>query len=117
MTQHSAEPQAWAEGGVFTPSQLIDALKYAVSAADLDGQLVVWNRGAEQLFGYPAEQMLGRDVYDIAPTIESSFADIKVQLQTGAAWSGTALIQHYDGDTLVVGVTHTPIQGAHGELV
>jgi hypothetical protein len=49
MTQHSAEPQAWAEGGVFTPSQLLDALKYAVSAADLDGQLVVWNRGAEPI--------------------------------------------------------------------
>ncbi len=117
MTQQSAEPHAWGGGATFSPLQLLDALEYAVTAIDLDGRLVVWNRAAEQLFGYPAGQMLGHTMLDVAPAIGPGFAGIQERLRAGEAWSGEALIQRRDKSTFAVPATHTPIYDAGGELV
>ena len=41
--------------------QLVDSVKdYAIFAADLDGLIVTWNIGAEKMFGYPAEEIIGQ---------------------------------------------------------
>jgi PAS domain S-box-containing protein len=116
MTQHSAEPHAWGAGAALSPSQLLDALECAVTAIDLDGRLVFWNRAAEDLFGYVADQVLGHRVLDVTPTLDPGFADIQERLRAGHAWSSEVPIQHPDGSTLAVSVTHMPIHGAGGEL-
>ena len=36
----------------------------AVIAVDLDGRVMYWNAGAERLYGYPAEQMVGTSGLD-----------------------------------------------------
>jgi PAS domain S-box-containing protein len=117
MTQHSAEPRAWDGDAAFSPLQLLDALEYAVTAIDLDGRFVVWNRAAEQLFGYPADQMLGYAVLDVVPAIWPGFADIQEQLRAGASWSGITKIQRRDTSSLAVPTTHAPIYNADGDLV
>jgi PAS domain S-box-containing protein len=45
-------------------SQLIDRIDAAVIAADLDGHAQIWSRGAEAMFGWSAEEVLGRNVTD-----------------------------------------------------
>jgi PAS domain S-box-containing protein len=42
--------------------QLVDNVKdYAIFVADLDGQIVSWNIGAEKIFGYTSQEAIGRN--------------------------------------------------------
>lgn len=48
-------------------ARVVDATSDAVLAADQNGQIVQWNAAAEQMFGRPAEEALGRNVDIIMP--------------------------------------------------
>lgn len=42
--------------------QLVESVKdYAIFVADLDGKIVSWNIGAQKIFGYSADEVIGRD--------------------------------------------------------
>ncbi|MBN1814130.1 MAG: PAS domain-containing protein, partial [Anaerolineae bacterium] len=41
-------------------AQLLDAVGQAVVATDLGGGITYWNRAAEDLYGWTAEEVLGR---------------------------------------------------------
>src|SRR6266404_6185042 len=41
--------------------------KYAVWTVDLESSITSWNSAAERLFGYPAEEVLGRPASMLAP--------------------------------------------------
>ncbi|HMM40484.1 MAG TPA: PAS domain S-box protein, partial [Thermomicrobiales bacterium] len=43
-------------------AQLIDRVQAAVVATDGAGRVILWSSGAEELFGYRREDMLGRDL-------------------------------------------------------
>jgi PAS domain S-box-containing protein len=39
----------------------------AIVTADLEGRIISWNRGAEELYGHTAEEMIGMSVFDLYP--------------------------------------------------
>lgn len=43
-------------------ARIIDQIHDSVITLDLDGRITSWNRGAEQLFGYSAQEALGHDI-------------------------------------------------------
>ncbi|MEA2395121.1 MAG: hypothetical protein QOJ82_3012 [Solirubrobacteraceae bacterium] len=45
---------------------LADLVEDAVVGTDAEFRLTVWNRGAERLYGYAADEVLGRDARDVA---------------------------------------------------
>jgi PAS domain S-box-containing protein len=49
-----------AEEALRQQAHIIDQIHDAVISIDLDGQVSGWNNGAERLFGYAAEEMLGK---------------------------------------------------------
>lgn len=49
---------------------LLDAVTQAVVATDLEGHVIYWNRFAEQLYGWSAEEALGRHVLDLTHAAE-----------------------------------------------
>ena len=49
-------------------AHLLDAVGEAVIATDLAGRITHWNPSAERLYGWPAGEVLGRDILDVTPS-------------------------------------------------
>lgn len=51
-----------AEDALKQQADIIDQLQESVIASDLDGNVILWNKGAERLYGYTEEEVLGRNI-------------------------------------------------------
>ena len=100
-------------------STVLDGSDDAISTCSLDGVLVSWNRGAEKLYGYTAQEAIGQHVAMLLPAPERG-AD-------RANWKRTLAGEHVepfesvrvakDGRKVVVAVTLSPIIDAGGEII
>ena len=100
-------------------AELLDAADQAVIATDPVGVVVYWNKSAEQLYGWSADDAIGRSVRDlISPeeTVEAAEA-IFEGLRRGETWSGDYWVKRRDGTRLPVYITDTPVFGQDGRLV
>jgi len=83
----------------------------AIIAADTDGRIVLWNAGAERLFGHPAARALGQslDLIIPEPFRARHWAGYRAVMQSGATRYGTALLRvpalHQDGRRISVAFT------------
>jgi PAS domain S-box-containing protein len=48
-------------------ASIVESSEDAVHAVELDGTLISWNRGAEVLFGYTSQEILGKSIAILAP--------------------------------------------------
>ena len=83
----------------------------AVIATDDAGTILYWNGHAEALYGWKAEEALGRSVLDVTPASMSQ-AEAQRIMQTvlrGETWSGQFLVRHRDGSPIRVNVTDWPV--------
>ena len=54
-------------------AQIIDQIHDSVVSTDLDGNVTSWNKGAERLFGYAANEAMGRHISFVYPPEEHEF--------------------------------------------
>jgi PAS domain S-box-containing protein len=100
-------------------AQLLDAVEQAVVATTPDGEIVLWNRCAERLYGWSAAEALGRSVVEMVPSEMSreQAAAIMDELRQGRSWSGEFTVRRRDGKTFQAWVTGTPVTDAAGGLI
>ncbi len=98
---------------------IIEFSEDAILSKGLDGNITSWNAGAERLFGYLAEEMIGRPVALLVPPDGmSAEAEILAKLQRGES------VGHYkavriakDGRAIDVSLTISPIRNAAGTII
>ena len=54
-------------------AQIIDQIIDGIVVTDLNGNLIFWNKGAEKLFGYSADEILGQSITMVFPSHQVSF--------------------------------------------
>jgi PAS domain S-box-containing protein len=59
-TRPAAQAQAWL-------ASIIESAPGGVISLDLNGRIRTWNPGAERLYGYPAAEVIGRDIDVLVP--------------------------------------------------
>jgi len=99
-------------GQQFTAVELLDSIGQAIIATDPAGRIVYWNDAAEQLYGWTADEALGRDVTTVTvPDVSQEMAaGIMAALQAGGSWSGGFQVHHRNGSVFPVLVTDTAIR-------
>jgi PAS domain S-box-containing protein len=93
----------------------------AIVFVDNDNRVQVWNRGAELLFGYTAEEMVGHTFRRLVPPEIDAEAELR-RIQEEAARKG--FVRDYvatritkDGRRVAVDITRTPVHSEKGEVI
>jgi diguanylate cyclase (GGDEF)-like protein/PAS domain S-box-containing protein len=80
---------------------LLNLCREAVVATDMQGHILFWNAGAEQMYGYLAEETMGRRGQDLLPAASASeHEEIRRALQATGNWEGQRTQIRRDGTSL-----------------
>ncbi|MEW1551751.1 SpoIIE family protein phosphatase [Streptomyces tsukubensis] len=93
-----------------------ERVRVAVAQIDRTGSIAVWNEDAEHLFGYAADQVIGKPLADFAawphtPGIGTGIAEA-LQL---SRWEGSYGIRDTEGRVIPVYASHLRVRDTHGE--
>ena len=108
-----------AEEKIQTLANAVESSDDAIVTESLDGIITSWNKGAEQIYGYSAEEILGKNLSILEPdNIKGEIKQLIEKIKQGEK------IQRYetsrlkkDGTIINVSVTLSPVFNESGELV
>src|ERR1041384_736998 len=91
----------------------------AIVSKDLNGIIKSWNRGAELLFGYTAEEAIGKPITMLAPPERmDEMAGILQHIRKGMAVEHfETKRRHKNGSELSISVSISPIRDSSGRIV
>lgn len=98
---------------------IVDSSEDAIIGKTLDGIIISWNKAAERIFGYTADEIVGRPVTTLAPPgMAEDMLNILNRIRRGER------IEYYetkrrrkDGQVIDVALTVSPIRDASGRVV
>ena len=91
----------------------------AIISKTIDGKILSWNKGAEKIYGYSAEESLGRHISFLCPKDrEDDIPKILRKIQSGEHIDHFETIRETkDGKQLDVSLTISPIKDVSGNVV
>src|SRR5437016_1686248 len=91
----------------------------AIVSKDLNGIITSWNRGAERMFGYTAEEAIGQSIRLIIPPERLAEEDeVLRKLRAGESVDHFETIRRRkDGTLIPISLTISPVRSAEGEMV
>jgi PAS domain S-box-containing protein len=99
-------------------ASIVQSSDDAIFSKDLNGIVTSWNKGAERIFGFPAQEIMGRSISAIFPASRpDELASIMKRIGQGER------IEHYQtvrqtkaGELLSVSLTISPMQDPWGRI-
>lgn len=98
---------------------LVESSHNAIIGKSLDGVITSWNRGAEDIHGYPAEEALGQSIFILAPPERSDEVSRileKVRRGEKIDYYETEWVRK-DGRRIYVSLTASPVRDSVGNIV
>ena len=100
-------------------SYVVQSTGDAIVTKALDGTITSWNRGAEQLYGYPAAEAIGQQIGLIEPSHRAG--EQQKILQTLLAGESIDNFEtegvRKDGSVIALSLTVSPVTDANGRIV
>jgi PAS domain S-box-containing protein len=98
---------------------IVDNSDDAIVGKDLSSIITSWNQGAQRIFGYTAEEMIGTSIKRLIPADRQDEEDkILARLRRGERFDHFETIRvTKDGRELHVSLTISPIKDARGNIV
>ncbi len=98
---------------------IVESSEDAIIGKTLEGTITSWNRGAERMFGYTAEEVIGRPISIIVPPeVDNDLPTILERLRRGER------VEHYqtvrmrkDGTRLTISLSISPIHDRDGRII
>lgn len=97
---------------------IVESSHDAIVSKDLDGIVMTWNEGAEHLFGYTAEEMVGKPITAIIPLDRlDEEPEILRHIRNGEVDRYETIRRRKDGSLIDVSLTISPVRDAKGRIV
>jgi PAS domain S-box-containing protein len=98
---------------------IVESSEDAIIGKDLHGTVTSWNKGAEKIFGYTAEEMIGQSIMLLMPPgHEHEEEEILASIRQGQTVKhGESVRLRKDGQTIHVSLTISPILDARNKVV
>ena len=100
-------------------ASIVESSDDAIVSKDLTGTILSWNRGAERIFGYSAEEIIGNNIITLLPDDRKyEERDILARLRKGERIDHFETIRKCkDGRLIDVSVTISPIRNTSGQVI
>jgi two-component system, cell cycle sensor histidine kinase and response regulator CckA len=108
-----------AEEAVVWLAAIVESSQDAIVGKDLDGRITSWNKGAESMYGYTADEMIGKNItLLIPPGSPDEGSRILAELSTGRRLENfeTNRIAK-DGTMVAVSLTVSPVLDPDGTVI
>src|SRR5690242_11295271 len=98
---------------------IVESSDDVIVSKDLNGIVTSWNPAAERLFGYTADEMIGRSIKTIIPAERMSEEDeVLSRVREGVGVDHFETVRRRkDGSTVEISLTVSPIRNARGTIV
>ena len=118
-TARDIEAQKLAERATAQLAAIVEFSEDAVVSKTLDGIIQSWNRGAQRIFGYTPEEMIGKPItMIIPPELRDEESMILERIRNGLP------VEHFDttriakdGRRVSISLTVSPIRNAQGKVI
>jgi PAS domain S-box-containing protein len=118
MKTHPAEPHS-VEHAALLLGAIVDSSDDAIISKNLSGIVTSWNKGAERLFGYTADEMIGKPITLLIPAErQDEEPAILSRLQRGERVDHFETVRRRkDGSLLDISLTISPVKNAQGIII
>lgn len=99
-------------------TSLLSLSTEAILAWDFDGNIIYWNKGAEQMYGYSSEEAAGGNIHSLLKTVfPISIDGIKYLLYRDGVWEGEIEHTTKGGKKLIVETNFQVIMNETGQRI
>lgn len=100
-------------------SAIIDSSDDGIVSKDLNGTVTSWNRAAERIFGYMAEEMIGQPILRLIPQeLQAEEVEILRKIRSGERVDHfDTRRQRKDGSMVHVSLSISPVKNVEGVIV
>jgi len=105
------------EAALWQHIQMLDLANDTIMIQELDGTVVYWNHGAEQLYGWNKKEAIGANVHSLLPTVwpKDSLDGAKKRCIERGYWQGELLHTKGDGQQITVASRWTLQRDENGD--
>lgn len=97
-------------------ARLIELTHDSIFVRDMDDVIVLWNAGAEQLYGWTAHEALGRRTGDLLGTaLRGDRVEADAALFGTGRWEGEVFQRHRDGRIVIIEARCALLRDEHGK--
>lgn len=98
---------------------IVEFSQDAITSIDLDGTITSWNSGAEKLYGYSAQEMIGETLERLVPEERSGDLSLILErLRRGESTDNYETVRRRaDGNPVWISLTVFPIRNPEGKIV
>jgi len=100
-------------------ASIVESSDDAIVSKNLDGVITSWNTGAERVFGYAAEEVIGQPITIVIPQDrQDEERTILTRIRRGERIDHFETVrQRKHGSLIVVSLTVSPVKNAEGKIV
>jgi PAS domain S-box-containing protein len=97
---------------------IVSSSEDAIVSKDLNGYIQTWNRAAERIFGYTAEEAIGRNITIVIPDDRlSEETEVLTRIRAGFSVEHFETVRRRkDGQLIHISLTVSPIRDAAGRI-
>jgi PAS domain S-box-containing protein len=105
---------------------IVDRAGDAISVVDLEGKILYWNEGAERIYGYRKEEVLGKRLSDFLFPVDESLkveeerllSELMARVREGEAVPNVEVKRKTkEGKEIITSMTISPLKDAEGRVI